>query len=753
MRAVTLTTVIDANLEVQESHFGGNAVPTRNTDNDGPLPDFSDAVSELDISYLRYPAGQPDVAYLNGLIIDGNLPQHLVSFLDYARLNNIEVLIVTPTHAAYTGPEDLAQFATLLAEEYSDVVHAFEIGNEYWNHQTETSYGQVANESVLAISDALEDNSIDIPIWVQMGDAAGIMSEFHSSNSDDGWVTRTIEANQLIIDSLSQEAREAIDGVVEHFYLRNETSEIQNDQMISLDYDMWMSTLGNDISLNITEWNVRTSNLNELGMRAASSLLAHFAHLMELGVDEAYVWPPQHNTSSDLAGSGTVVTDESSGIVINSVGGAVFDLMSSSLPGLEYHPSSAEGLGSVGLQQVYSDENTVVVYLSSRFQGVQDFNYSLGSFFEGALLTSAIIIGYDAATSDGMHFNYRTDSWEESVSVMVNGEIYYINEHDVMATVDSLDVSAGNIDDPFNFSLRPYEIIELTYTIPDNLIEGSEEADVLSGTREADLIFLLGGNDIVTSGIGSDTIYGGSGNDSLFGGESDDVLSGGEGNDLLRGEGGNDFLVTGLGQDSIDGGNGYDTLNFGNASDGISVWTEAQLVEVGQSVVEFSNIEIIEGTEYSDRFTVTVNQMEFYGLAGIDFFNLLDGHGNTISSGSGDDMVFINQGANNTIFGGTGDDFILSFGGPNYFDGGEGADEFRFYNQSSDTVVFNEGDGSDVIYGFDVGTDMLHIGNELRTQMSTREEEDATFILFENGDSIELIGVNASQVDLNISFL
>ncbi|WP_299734014.1 calcium-binding protein [uncultured Tateyamaria sp.] len=811
MRNIELSEYVDADLTVSGRHFGGNALYTRNTDDGVPSPDFVDAIENLDIQYIRYPAGQPDVAYADGVIVDGYLPDHLVNFLESARSNNFQVLIVTPTHESYPGAEDIGEFARLIAQDFADVVHAFEVGNEYWNHQTETSYGQVANESVLEIADALNDVGVDRPIWIQMGDAGGWESEFHTRNDERGWLTRTIESNNTIIDQISDSAFREIDGVVEHFYLRGGEQyidiEFPNDQMIGLDFAIWQNYLNEGATLNITEWNIRSSNLDQLGMRAASSLVAHFSHIIELGADEAYLWPPHLNTSSDLAGSGEVLVDSQTGIVINSVGGAIFDMMSTSLPGLEYLPSGAHGSNSEVLHHLYGSDDRVVVYLSSRSEEVEAVSYSLGGFFDGFVLTSALRVGYDHSSSDGRHYNYRTRSWDQSEVITVLGEDYVINEHDVRASIDVLDHGSAHSFGSFVFELLPYQVVQLVYEFPTyNTLHGTVDDDALYGGDTDDLVYLYEGDDTVTAGSGADTVYGGlgddyinsgsdgdlvdggdgndslrgwggddtllggdgdddiqgsfgrdslvggSGNDSLFGGDWHDTLAGGDGDDLLWGGNGNDLLIVGRGQDSINGGSGRDTLSFGNASEGVNVWTTERIVEVGLDRVEFSHIEAIEGTDFRDRFMITTDGMQFFGLDGDDHFNFFSGTQNSVYAGDGDDTLFIFGGVDNIIFGGTGDDRILSRGDGNNFFGGEGDDEIRFFNQASDTINYQIGDGNDVISGFDVGEDLIRLDRGLEFQMSILVQENSTFIRFDDGGSIEMVGVSDFNINRDLEF-
>ena len=91
-------------------------------------------------------------------------------------------------------------------------------------------------------------------------------------------------------------------------------------------------------------------------------------------------------------------------------------------------------------------------------------------------------------------------------------------------------------------------------------ITGTEGDDVLVGTEQADVICGLGGNDILHGRAGSDTLDGGRGNDQLYGGRGADTLHGGKGADRLYGQAGNDTLIGGRGNDRLYGQAGNDTL-------------------------------------------------------------------------------------------------------------------------------------------------------------------------------------------------
>jgi len=92
-------------------------------------------------------------------------------------------------------------------------------------------------------------------------------------------------------------------------------------------------------------------------------------------------------------------------------------------------------------------------------------------------------------------------------------------------------------------------------------------ADVLRGRSGADRIFGGGGDDLINGDGGADKLDGGLGDDLVFGGGGGDEVSGRAGSDSLFGGGGNDSILGGAGADDINGGAGADVLNGGSGTD------------------------------------------------------------------------------------------------------------------------------------------------------------------------------------------
>ncbi|MGF1445958.1 MAG: trypsin-like serine protease [Pikeienuella sp.] len=187
----------------------------------------------------------------------------------------------------------------------------------------------------------------------------------------------------------------------------------------------------------------------------------------------------------------------------------------------------------------------------------------------------------------------------------------------------------------------------------DDTVRGGDGVDRLQGNDGADLLLGEAGGDRLFGGPGADTAEGGAGADLIFGNDGDDRLLGGEGADTLRGEAGDDFLEGGDGADALGGAAGADTL-IGGAGD--------------------------------DR------------LDGVDGDDLLEGGDgiDAVLGSAGRDSLFGGPGAD-SVFGGADDDTVSGGLGADLLAGGDGADRFEFA----------VGDGSDLVFDFTPGTDVL----------------------------------------------
>ncbi|MGB2200495.1 MAG: calcium-binding protein [Pseudooceanicola atlanticus] len=589
---------------VTEDHFGGNAVFTVNTDAGLPSANFTDSTDALGIEHIRFPGGQGDslpgledgTEWLNvaEMVPDGSggmeLRPEVKDMLDWARANNAQVTLVVTTRLFSVGDyadfvdDKLTPFAEKAMRDYGDVIKAFEVGNEYWATMGETEYGQKADLAAVGLRDGMAaaglSDAEQADIIVQMATPTG-ESDYIGSRAPGGFITRLTDANEAIIDELGTEARAAIDGVVEHYYY-NKTELAYDDSdteqnFIDRDFAVWEDSFDKPLDLHITEWNIRTLDYDEVGIRSMSTLQEQFENMLEDGVDRAHVWPVQHNTDSDLAGSPqeTPVLD-AEGRLTNSVRGAVFDLMRDSLPGLQLVETEFAGDDGTFEINAYQSEDKTVVYVSSRSLDVLNLEVDLTGLVDAGTSGTGIQIGIDQSpeSSDGFHWRGDTGHTPSS-SVEVDGRAYFYDEHDVRAQFTDHSFNGPQVD----LRLKPFEVIELTFETPaastgpeedpdqvrrsGEKIDGTGRQDDLSGTAGNDTIGGFGSDDTLNGGDGDDLINGHGGDDSLVGGRGDDELRGSPGNDTLRGWGGDDTL-RGYNDDDVMAGNQGDDVLVGN---------------------------------------------------------------------------------------------------------------------------------------------------------------------------------------------
>ncbi|MEG4626401.1 M12 family metallo-peptidase [Microcoleus sp. w1-18aA5] len=174
--------------------------------------------------------------------------------------------------------------------------------------------------------------------------------------------------------------------------------------------------------------------------------------------------------------------------------------------------------------------------------------------------------------------------------------------------------------------------------------------------------------------------------DADLGSNSPDAILGTNGDDILSGDSGNNVLMGMRGNDSLDGSLGNDTIFGGKGSD-------------------------------------------------------------TILGSSGDDVLFGNRGAdilngdegNDILYGGKGDDLLNGGLGIDTLVGGMGVDKFLLSTNS----------GTDTITDFEVGKDLLVLGNGLSfSQLALAQDSGATLIrLAQTGEVLaSLGGVSASSI-------
>lgn len=284
----------------------------------------------------------------------------------------------------------------------------------------------------------------------------------------------------------------------------------------------------------------------------------------------------------------------------------------------------------------------------------------------------------------------------------------------------------------------------------DNMLIGTQLADLIRSFAGDDTIIAHGGNDIIDAGDGNDSVKAGAGNDTAYGGLGDDTLNGGAGDDIVDGGTGHDALKGSDGDDLLYGGAGNDTMSGGRDDD------------------------IVYGGLGSDKLYGNGGEDAVYGGAGND----------ELFGNSGDDVLEGGAG-NDMLFGGSGNDTLYSFswgGEPvpaqdpsaqvnadepledtDYVQGGSGADtfEFRWLIDAKDDILAKHtdangdtdysmngvaGENDNVhdhwveIIGTKVVTDFVEAdGDSLVFKGHTVELKDAQYIDFDDDGTIDTV--------------
>jgi len=231
---------------------------------------------------------------------------------------------------------------------------------------------------------------------------------------------------------------------------------------------------------------------------------------------------------------------------------------------------------------------------------------------------------------------------------------------------------------------------------------------ILVNTPNLRIVTLNGdaGNDTITGNADNDVINGGDGLDTLNGGAGNDRISGNNDNDTMNGDAGNDVMVWNPGDDDdvinggagggdeaeLNGGNGPEAFSATPLPNGRAKFERLSPAPFNLDVSPANDTErlVLNGNGGDDTMvsdpTVT-HAMLLNGGTGLD----------TLGGGGGADLI--NGGDDNdTLTGGPGIDRLVGDRGGDSMDGG--ADD--------DTLVWNNGDGSDVMDG-QTGLDRIEV--------------------------------------------
>ena len=312
---------------------------------------------------------------------------------------------------------------------------------------------------------------------------------------------------------------------------------------------------------------------------------------------------------------------------------------------------------------------------------------------------------------------------------------------------DSIDITGGTNTINMGSASGAYVTIETNAST--NTINGNDKFNtyyIKTGTNTLNLAAGQNGHDNVSISGGTNTVNGSTGNDCIA------TVSGGTNNfDLGAGDDAIDIkdastntIYGGYGSDEINALYGSNTIYGGkaptvvggasddDASNNIDIGGDSAVVYAGDGVWDTRQIWKIDHYEEEDYYrgdSITASrdltEGTIYGGAGDDTIymknndvasiNINGGAGNdyivgsntgnsTIHGGDDDDVIRIYTGDENLVYGDAGNDTIevynnTMFGGQKAATiyGGTGDDEISLNGTFKETLVFNAGDGNDVI--------------------------------------------------------
>jgi len=144
--------------------------------------------------------------------------------------------------------------------------------------------------------------------------------------------------------------------------------------------------------------------------------------------------------------------------VVHTVRGAMFDLMSKSLPGMELIQLDLESVENDMELAAFEKDDEFVVYIGNNSETPETIIIDLNDLLPKFNEAQGVKVGYDQATSNGLIYSSALQSVTETQSVSIDGENYHLNEHDTCAVLTDYNFDSSLIE----INLNPYEVMQIT---------------------------------------------------------------------------------------------------------------------------------------------------------------------------------------------------------------------------------------------------------------------------------------------------
>ncbi len=311
-------------------------------------------------------------------------------------------------------------------------------------------------------------------------------------------------------------------------------------------------------------------------------------------------------------------------------------------------------------------------------------------------------------------------------------------------------------------------------------VSGTSGKDSINNFFSGSTIQASGGNDTIRNYASSVTIDGGAGNDRIINEGSKVSIYGGNGADSVYNDSlaSNVSIFAGTGADSIFNHAATVTIDGGNDADYISNQGNKVSIRGGaddDTIKNWSSNVTIDGGNDDDRiYNYASSTVTLSGGDGADYIDnsgaaasMVGGNGNDTLTGyngadtllgvANDDKLYGNNG-NDKLYGGNGNDSLWGGAGNDSLWGGKGNDSL-WGNSGADTFIYANGDGKDMIFGFENG-DMLKITGNFSTSYNKSKKEiyfkvgsTANAITLKNFGSTSTFNVNGTNYKIGSSSL
>ena len=332
---------------------------------------------------------------------------------------------------------------------------------------------------------------------------------------------------------------------------------------------------------------------------------------------------------------------------------------------------------------------------------------------EGFNATSTLSITGDTYSTQISGNDFLVTVGENTVTlknVLLKTEVININDENIPLEVKNIELTDG--DDTVDVGISSI------------VVDAGAGNDYIENSGNGVEIYGRDGNDIISNSGSTVTIDAGDGNNYIYNNGKNVLIESYDGNDEINNSGDNITIDSGEGDDSIDNIGSNVTITAGDGSDTIenSRWGDADNVSIDAGAGDDS--------VYSRGFTnVTIDAGDGKDTVELDYY---ESDKISVNGGAGDDSIYNYEVKNATIGGGEGNDTITL--------------ELRDYDKPKNIIVYNAGDGNDLVEGFNETATLSITGGTYTTEESGR---DILVHVGEGTITLANVALRANKIHIN----